>query len=128
MSKPSILIIEDDPAIRRGLSDAVQFGGYLSIEAADGLKGVPLALSSECSLVLLDVMLPGKDGFLILEELRIHRPHEEPATIAGRDIAEEPDRSVDLGHQQVGGAIIVEVGEHQGAVNARLGAKGGLSQ
>jgi DNA-binding response OmpR family regulator len=97
MSKPSILIIEDDPAIRRGLSDAVQFGGYLSIEAADGLKGVPLALSSECSLVLLDVMLPGKDGFLILEELRELKPDLPVIMVTARGLSEDRIRGLKRG-------------------------------
>jgi DNA-binding response OmpR family regulator len=69
-----VLIVEDDPAIRRGQADALQFAGYRVLEAADGAEGLALSLEGEIDLVMLDVMLPGLDGFQILEQLRAARP------------------------------------------------------
>lgn len=74
MSHPTVLVIEDDTAIRRGLVDALQYAGYAVLEAADGRRGATLAIEATIDLVLLDVMLPGRDGFSILDDLRRARP------------------------------------------------------
>ena len=74
MSRQQILTIEDDPAIRRGIVDALRFAGYEVLEAADGTTGLKMALSRQYDLLLLDLVLPGPDGFEILEEVRRHRP------------------------------------------------------
>lgn len=74
MSHPTVLVIEDDTAIRRGLVDALQYAGYAVLEAADGRSGATLAIEATIDLVLLDVMLPGRDGFSILDDLRRARP------------------------------------------------------
>jgi len=70
MSQQQILTIEDDPAIRRGIVDALRFAGYGALEAADGSKGLEMAISRQYDLLLLDLVLPGRDGFEILEEVR----------------------------------------------------------
>lgn len=70
MQKRRILVIEDDPAIRRGLVDALGFDGYEVIEAADAPRGLEAGLRANLDLVLLDLMLPGGDGFSVLGELR----------------------------------------------------------
>jgi len=74
VSHPTVLVIEDDTAIRRGLVDALQYAGYAVLEAADGRSGAALAIEATIDLVLLDVMLPGRDGFSILDDLRRARP------------------------------------------------------
>lgn len=77
---PTVLVVEDDPAIREGLVDALGFEGYRVVQAADATRGRHLALQSGCDLVLLDLMLPGGDGFEILKEVRRVRP-ELPVVI-----------------------------------------------
>ena len=74
MARPRILTIEDDSAIRRGIVDALEFVGYGVLQAADGQEGLKLALGSECDLLLLDLVLPGRDGLEILREVRRLRP------------------------------------------------------
>lgn len=74
MSRTTVLVIEDDASIRRGLVDALSFAGYSVLQCGDGGKAVPTALENEIDLVLLDVMLPGRDGFSILGELRKAKP------------------------------------------------------
>jgi DNA-binding response OmpR family regulator len=70
-----ILVIEDDPAIRRGLIDALQFAGYATQEVSEGAAGLAAALESDCDLLLLDLVLPGRDGLSVLRELRaLRRP------------------------------------------------------
>jgi DNA-binding response OmpR family regulator len=74
MSQRKVLVVEDDAAIRRGLVDALRFGGYAVLEAADGKSGLASATGAALDLVLLDVMLPQMDGFAVLTELRRARP------------------------------------------------------
>jgi two-component system, OmpR family, alkaline phosphatase synthesis response regulator PhoP len=74
MSRTNVLVIEDDASIRRGLVDALSFAGYAVQQCGDGAKAVAAALENAIDLVLLDVMLPGRDGFAILGELRKAKP------------------------------------------------------
>jgi len=67
-----ILIIEDDPAISKGLQAALEEFAYTTITASDGEKGYKLALETDFDLIILDVMLPGKNGFDICRDLRIN--------------------------------------------------------
>jgi len=69
-----ILVIEDDKAIRRGLVDALRFESFHVFEADTAKLGTELALSVDCHLVLLDLLLPGGDGLTILQKIRAARP------------------------------------------------------
>ena len=66
----TILVVEDDAAIRRGVLDALKFAGHMTLEAGDGEKGLKLALGSTFDLMLLDLVLPHASGFDILKALR----------------------------------------------------------
>jgi DNA-binding response OmpR family regulator len=70
----TILVVEDDASIRRGLVDALQYAGYSVLQCGDGSAAAKMVIEAALDLVLLDVMLPGRDGFSILEELRRARP------------------------------------------------------
>jgi DNA-binding response OmpR family regulator len=74
MQRQQILTVEDDPAIRRGIVDALRFAGYEPLEAANGQTGLQMAVSREFDLLLLDLVLPGRDGLEILREVRRLRP------------------------------------------------------
>ncbi len=69
-----VLVIEDDAAIRRGLVDALGFAGYEVSEAATGDSGETRAIQGDWDLVLLDVILPGRDGRDVLRAVRAARP------------------------------------------------------
>lgn len=68
--KAHILIVEDDPAILRGLSDVLVFNGYSVQGVEDGGEGLKAILDGKFDLVLLDVMLPTMDGFSICRKVR----------------------------------------------------------
>lgn len=68
--KINILIVEDEEAIRSGLIDVLVYHGYDTDAAADGNTGLDKALSGKYDLILLDVMLPGMDGFEICNRIR----------------------------------------------------------
>lgn len=70
----SVLIVEDDAAIRRGVVDALKHGGFHTYEEGDGEAGLKAALQVDCDLVLLDLALPKMNGLEILKEVRRVRP------------------------------------------------------
>jgi len=73
-TKPHVLVVEDDSAIRQGIVDALKFKGFEVYEARTGSAGLEMAIRSDCALVLLDLILPEKDGLEILKEVRATRP------------------------------------------------------
>ena len=90
MPRQRVLTVEDDPAIRRGIVDALRFAGYETLEAADGDAGMEMALRRHYDLLLLDLVLPGPDGFEILQEVRRLRPTLPVIILTAR--GEEDDR------------------------------------
>jgi DNA-binding response OmpR family regulator len=66
----SVLIVEDDPAILRGLSDNLRFEGYDVLTASEGDTGYRLALEKKPDMLILDLMLPKMSGFEICRKLR----------------------------------------------------------
>jgi two-component system copper resistance phosphate regulon response regulator CusR len=92
-----LLVVEDEPKtgeyLRRGLTEA----GFVVDLARDGQDGLHLALSGEYDLAVLDVMLPGLDGWGILKTLRA-AGHELPVLfLTARDQVEDRVRGLELG-------------------------------
>ena len=69
-ARKKILIIEDEPHIVLGLTDALEFEGFQVVSASKGKDGVHLARQEKPDAVLLDLMLPDTNGFKVCEELR----------------------------------------------------------
>lgn len=90
----TVLVVEDDPAIRTGLVDALGFAGYRVLQAVDAPSGAESALRSACSLVLLDLMLPGGDGLSVLKEIRRLKPELPVIILTAR--GRESDRVTGL--------------------------------
>lgn len=90
MSETTILVIEDDPAVRQGVVDVLEYAGYKTLEAADGHSGMELALKANFRLLLLDLVMPGPSGFDILEALKRKRPGQAVIILSAR--GEENDR------------------------------------
>ena len=67
---PRILIVDDEPAIVRGLEDNLRFEGYDTLAATSGEEGLARALGEAPDLVLLDVMMPALSGWDVCRELR----------------------------------------------------------
>lgn len=68
-----ILLVEDDPGITMALTDLLRAEEYRVETAADGLTGLARATEGNFDLVILDVMLPGKNGFDVCRDLRQRR-------------------------------------------------------
>ena len=75
--KIHILIVEDEAAIRSGLIDVFIYHGYEVDFSEDGTTGLEKALSGKFDMILLDVMLPGINGFEICEQVRAN-DREQP--------------------------------------------------
>ena len=70
----TILIIEDDTSILRGLKDNLEFEGYKVITETNGKTGLELALGKNIDLLLLDIMLPGMNGYEICRKIKKEKP------------------------------------------------------
>lgn len=69
-----ILVVDDDDDIRSGIVLALQFDGALLTEAADGNAAVEALLHDPPEAIVLDLMLPGRSGFLVLDEAKALQP------------------------------------------------------
>ncbi len=85
----TVLIIEDDAALARGLKDNFAFQGYHVLLAADGEQGFAFAVDQRPDLIVLDLMLPRMNGYEICRRLR--REHIEMPILVLTAKAEESD-------------------------------------
>lgn len=97
MNRRHIVVIEDDAAIRRGIVDALEFAGYAVFHAADAPRGLDLASTAECDLVLLDLILPGGDGLDILAQVRAARPTLPVIVLTARGTEADRVRGLKVG-------------------------------
>lgn len=65
-----ILFIEDESALQRAVTHILDGRGYKTLSAMDGENGIALAKQEKPDLILLDLIIPKKDGFAVLEELK----------------------------------------------------------
>jgi DNA-binding response OmpR family regulator len=70
MSRPRVLVVDDDPALVRGLSDVLRTQGFDVRTAHDGRSGLDAALGGDVDLIFLDVMLPKMNGYEICRAVR----------------------------------------------------------
>jgi DNA-binding response OmpR family regulator len=97
MPSPSILIIEDDPALLRGLVDNFRLHGYDVRSAAEGRDGLAKALADPPDLLLLDVMLPLMNGFEVCRQLRERKLDLPIIMLTAKGQEEEVVTGLDLG-------------------------------
>jgi DNA-binding response OmpR family regulator len=90
----TVLVVEDDLAIRRGVADALRYAGFSVREAGDGASGALAAVAEGVDLVLLDLVLPRLDGLEVLRRLRRESPTLPVIVLTAR--GEERDRVAGL--------------------------------
>ena len=95
--KPNILIVEDEEAIRTGLMDVLVFHGFTTDYADEGHSGLKKALSGHYDLILLDVMLPGIDGFEICNRIREADREQPVIMLTARSSDEDIIQGLKLG-------------------------------
>jgi DNA-binding response OmpR family regulator len=74
MAGRTVLVVEDDAPIRRGIVDALKFAEYDVVSADNGNDGIKMAVRGGYDLLLLDLVLPGHGGLEILAEVKTSRP------------------------------------------------------
>ncbi|NYG33038.1 heavy metal response regulator transcription factor [Sphaerotilus montanus] len=92
-----ILIVEDEPKTGEYLRQGLREAGFVVDLAQDGLDGLHLALQGEHDLVILDVMLPGMDGWQVLHSLRKRGLHMPVLFLTARDQVEDRIKGLELG-------------------------------
>jgi DNA-binding response OmpR family regulator len=97
MATAHIVVVEDEPAIRRGVVDALRVSGYAVAEAADGTRGLEEALRRNVDLVLLDLLLPKRDGLDVLADLRRLRPTLPVIVLTARGTEDDRVRGLKMG-------------------------------
>jgi DNA-binding response OmpR family regulator len=70
MSNPKILIVDDDPDLRRALKIRLRANHYDTVQASDGYSAISVAQKEQPNLIILDLGLPAGDGFVVLERLQ----------------------------------------------------------
>src|SRR5678816_1270984 len=95
---PSVLIVDDEPNIRRMVGALLASEGYEVREAPDGARGVALATESEPDVALVDLMMPGEiDGMGVLTALRERAPDLPVVMMSGRAGLSDAVRATTLG-------------------------------
>ena len=95
--KIRILVIEDEQAIREGLIDVLVFHHYDVDSAAEGPEGLRKALTGQFDLILLDIMLPGMDGYEICDRIRTEDPDQPIIMLTARTTDEDIVQGLKLG-------------------------------
>ena len=93
----NILIVEDEPAIRMGLIDVFIYHGYTVDFADNGTEGLEKALTGEFDLILLDVMLPGINGFDICNRIREQSRDQAIIMLTAKSSDEDIIKGLSLG-------------------------------
>jgi PAS domain S-box-containing protein len=83
MERPRILIIDDDPSLRKTLADILRIKGYETLAARDGSEGLALLRENVVNLVLIDLGLPDISGLDVLARVRTEHPSTEAIILTG---------------------------------------------
>lgn len=97
--KEKILVVEDEETIRSMLMDSLEEKGYIVQSAIDGDVGLELALKNEYDLILLDIILPKKNGLEVLSELQKVKKENLPKVLVLTNLGEADSiqKALDLG-------------------------------
>jgi len=95
--KKRVLIVEDEEGLVEGLEHNFKFEGYDVLTARNGSEGLKLALKQKPDVVVLDIMLPEKDGFTVLKELRQRHRDMPVLVLTARNFEADVLKGFDLG-------------------------------
>ena len=95
----TILIIEDEAALQKTFEDALSKEGFEVLHALDGEIGIQIAQEKHPDLIMLDLVLPRKDGFQVLEALKKAEQTKNIPVIVltNREELDDIQRAIDLG-------------------------------
>ena len=121
MTPPAtILVIEDEAMVARMLAETLEIAGYIPLMASTGEEGVALATREAPHLILLDLMLPGMDGFEVVESIRgsVRTAHIPVMVVSARHDSDDVVRAF-------GSRVddYIKKPFHSGELVARIGAQ-----
>src|SRR5437867_3165344 len=92
-----ILVIEDETKTRDYLKKGLSENGFVVDTAPDGETGLHLALTGEYDLIVLDIMLPGRDGWAIISDVRKRGKATPTLFLTARDAVQDRVKGLELG-------------------------------
>jgi len=93
----TVLVVEDDPIIRQTVEYALKRAGFTTHSTGDGIEALHMAEKTEPDLVVLDLMLPGMDGYQIAEHIRTHDKETAIIMVTALDADRDKVRGLDAG-------------------------------
>ncbi|SEO61342.1 response regulator transcription factor [Amycolatopsis saalfeldensis] len=94
---PRVLVVDDEPGVRKALQRGLRAEGMDVVTAADGPTGLQLARTGTFDVVLLDIMLPGLSGYRVLERLRAENVVTPVLLVSAKDGEVDQADGLDLG-------------------------------
>jgi len=79
----NLLVIDDDPAVREAVSQSLAASGYSVVQAEDGVVGIAQLSHNDVDLVLVDIVMPRKEGIETIQEIRLARPSLKIVAMSG---------------------------------------------
>jgi len=94
-----VLIVEDEPALRDIYATKLESEGFNVVQAGDGAQGLNTAIQELPDIILLDVIMPVKDGFEMLEDVKLNPKTKDIPVIVLSNLGQsyEIKRGMDLG-------------------------------
>jgi DNA-binding NtrC family response regulator len=95
--RPKVLVADDEPTIRQSCARTLEKMGFETYAAASGTEAISLARKHDIAFALLDIKMPGKDGFEVLAELKKSKPETRAIIITGAGSTESAIQAMRLG-------------------------------
>lgn len=92
-NKKKILLVEDDPMISSIYEAKFKADGFEVLIAADGARGIELAKNEKPDIIMLDIILPGLDGFSVLEEIKKDKTTQAIPVVMLTNLGTEEDKA-----------------------------------
>lgn len=97
MKKIKVLLVEDEPVIAQVVRDTLELRGFEAIIASNGVEGWSMFMSERPDICLLDIMLPRKDGYTLLKDIRLVDELVPVIFLTARDHTEDVLKGFELG-------------------------------
>ncbi len=96
-NKRKILLIDDSPTIVKMLEIILEEEGFEAVSANDGISGIKIAEDEKPDLIILDIMLPGMDGYEVCEKIKINQDTKNIPVImlTGKDMGDDFDKAME---------------------------------
>lgn len=90
-TKQEVLIVEDEESLAQMYKTKFEREGYQVIVAVDGAVGLELAVKNQPDIILLDIILPQKDGFMVLKELKENKKTKDIKVLMLTNLGQDED-------------------------------------